>query len=70
MKGLVQTILDEAAFARLKRDARQEGVSIAAYLRRLVLASQGEDPSGMSKRITRLEARVAEIERLGNKRSE
>jgi hypothetical protein len=65
VKGLVQTILSEPALSRLKSDARKEGVSIAAYLRRLVLASQGEDPSGVSKRISKLEARMAEIEKSG-----
>lgn len=68
MKGLVQTILDEPALSRLKQDAKREGVSIAAYLRRLVLASQGGDPSGTSRRIAKLEARVAEIEKVENRR--
>ena len=63
MKGLVQTVLDEPALGRLKRAAQEEGLSVAAHLRRLVLASQGTEPSGISRRITRLEARVSELEK-------
>jgi hypothetical protein len=64
MKGLVQTILDGEVLRRLKEDARNEGVSVACYLRKLVLASQGVESSGLGGRVRALEAKVSEIEKL------
>jgi hypothetical protein len=55
--GMVQTILDPEALQRLREDARNEGLSVAAYLRHPVL-SRHERTS-----LQKLEARVSELEK-------
>lgn len=60
-KGLVQTILDDEALARLQRDAKNEGLSMAAYLRRLILSEH------QRTRVAKLERRVEKLEKLGER---
>ncbi len=42
-KRLVQAIIPEAVFVKMKRKADEEGLSIAAYVRRLILRDVKRD---------------------------
>jgi BMFP domain-containing protein YqiC len=53
---LIQTRVSEDVLAWMRREADSEALSIAAFLRRLVLRAKDGDS------FTRLEARVSELE--------
>jgi hypothetical protein len=56
-KKLVQTVISEELYAWLEATADSEGISTAAYVRKLIITAKGE-----SDRIALLEERISKLE--------